>query len=88
MRILIENYSLKLEKFKEDHQEIIDFTPNEIVELMSSIPEHSENPVKIITEDYIITKLTSEDFECKFNRKQLNFSSYEPLPRSIILKRY
>lgn len=77
MKILIENYSQKSEKYKEDHQEIINYSSDEIVELLGKIPLESENPknpVRLITDYYITTKLSPDNFKCIKNRKSLNLS--------------
>jgi len=77
MKILIENYSQKSEKYKEDHQEIINYSSDEIVELLGKIPlgsDYPKNPVRLITDYYIITKLSPDNFKCIKNRKSLTLS--------------
>ena len=77
MKILIENYSQKSEKYKEDHQEIINYSSDEIVELLGKIPLESENPknpVRLITDYNIITKLSHDNFKCIKNRRSLTLA--------------
>lgn len=64
MKIRIDHYNLTKNKYEEYHQELADMTLDELIELLHKIPQKDDfpnNPVNIITEDFIFLKTTEEN---------------------------
>jgi len=79
MKILIENYNLIKEQYEINHQEIIDLTLDELVDLFNKIPQKSDypyNPVTILTDDFIFLKITGEDIAI-----ETNITGFRSLPQ-------
>lgn len=70
MKILIDNYNLSKYEYREYHQEITDLTLDDLIDLLNKIPQENEypnNPVKIITDDFIFLKTTDDQVRVVFN---------------------
>ena len=63
MKVLIDHYSLTANEYEEYHQELADMNLDKLIELLHRIPQKDEfpnNPVNIITKDFIFLKTTDE----------------------------
>lgn len=63
MKIRIDHYSLKKKKYEEYHQELVDLTLDELIELFRGLPKKDDfpdNPVNVITKDYVFLKKTDD----------------------------
>lgn len=64
MKVLIDNYNLTTHEYKEYHQELVDITLEELIDLFNKVPpkdKYLSNPVNIITKDFIFRKITNEN---------------------------
>lgn len=64
MKVLIDNYNLTTHEYKEYHQELVNITLEELIDLFNKVPprdEYPSNPVNIITNDFIFLKITNEN---------------------------
>ncbi len=79
MKVLIDNYNLTTHEYKEYHQELVEINLEELIDLFNNVPpknKHPNNPVNIITDDFIFRKITNEKI-----RIVLNITGLRDLPQ-------
>lgn len=63
MKIRIDHYNLKKHKYEKYHQELVDFTLDELIELFRELTKKDDfpdNPVNVITRDFVFLKKTDD----------------------------